>query len=367
MSASERKIYPYHYPSDVLDLLSEMSFSHGENIVIVGSASRRELLYSADYDVFEVVNVKSPEEAVRGLQKIVKNLLENKDVLVGDFKAGIIEEWMPVRGTIKKGKVIGYSSMDVKSALHKLDPLLTPEERKISIPTHPSPAEFLALVNKLRIGLIRWTPAEILKGSKKLRDGRTYTLEEAIQSPTITKLDITAYVNPERFVELSIIYVFKQNGKTLNEDPSENSVTNSLRESIISLEHDKSYFKMAKRIYSLAGVVGNSKAQRKLARLFNSDVGRLYSIVSDLDTISQLYEQGHKPDERRIRKELDGFRVRLGNINLPDFRGKQTIPTSENSKAFRELHRKASVRMNEEAGKILRSMDLLPLPAFLRL
>ena len=367
MTNSDRKIYPFHYPSDVLELLSEMSFSKGKNISIVGSASKRELLYSADYDVNEVVNVKNVKEAVRGLQKIIRKLLENKNVLVGDFKAGIIEEWMPVRGTIEKGKVKGYSSMDVKTALQKLEPLLTPEEKKISIPSSPTPAEFLALANELRIGLVRWTPGEILRGSKKLRDGRTYTLEEAIQSPSITKLDITAYVKPERFVELSIIYVFKRNGKTLNEDPSENSVTKSLRESILTLDHDKSYFKMAKRIYSLAGVVGNTKAQRKLAGLFNSDVGRLYSIVSDLDTLSNLYEQGHKPDPRRVREELDGFRVRLGNINLPDFRGKQTIPTAENTQAFRELHRKASVRMNEEAGKILRKMGLLPLPGFLRL
>lgn len=366
MSSSERKIYPYHYPSDVLELLSEMSFSEGENITIVGSASRRELLYSADYDVFEVVPVKTPQEAVKGLQTIVRRLLKNKNVVIGDFKAGLIEEWMPVKGSIQKGKVVGYKASELKERLQKLKPLLTAEEKALSIPSSPSPAEFLSLAQKLRIGLVRWTPAEILKGSKKLRDGRTYTLEEAIQSPTITKLDITAYVKEERFVELSIIFVFKRNGKALNEDPNENSVTNSLRESILALEHEGNYFKMAKRIYSLAGVLGNTQAQHKLARVFNSDVGRLYSIVSDLETLSDLYDAGHKPDEKKVKQELDNLRVRLGYINLPGFREEQKLPTSEKSPTYREFYSKAKVKMNEEAGKILRGMDLLPLPAFLR-
>lgn len=367
MSTSERKIYPYHYPTDVLQLLSEMSFSNGKNITIIGSASKRELLYSADYDVNEVIQVQSAKEAVKGIQKIIQRLLLNKDVLVGDFKAGVIEEWMPVTGRIEKGKVKGYSATKLKEALKRLDPILTPEERRLTIPTNPTPAEFLSLVQKLRIGLVRWSPSEILKGSKKLRDGRVYTLEQAIQSPAITKLDISAYVKEERFVELSIIYVFKRNGKSLNEDPKDTSLLRSLRESIIALEHEGNYFKMAKRIYSLAGAVGNTKAQHKLAGLFNSDVGRLYSIVSDMDTLSALYDSGYKPDRKKVETELDNFRVRLGYINLPGFREAQKLPTAENSPLYRDLHAKARGKMNEEAGKILKSMDLLPLPVFLRI
>lgn len=364
--SGERKIYPYHFPDDVVRILSEMSFSQGKKIQVMGSAAKRELLYAADYDVVEVVNIDNPKEAVKGLQAIVRRLLKDKDVLLGDIKAGVIEEWMPVKGQIQKGKVVGYSASELRKSLQTLTPLLTPEEKKLRIPSSPSPGQFLKLAKTLRIGLVRWTPKCILDGFTTLRDGRKYTLEQAIQSPTITKLDITAYVEDARFVECSIIYVFKQNGKTLNKDPSEDSVSDSLRESILELDMDKQYFKMAKRIYSLAGVVGKPEAQRKLAPLFNSDVGRLYSIVSDMDTLKGLYEQGHRPDRQRIRDELDGFRVRFGNINLPDFKERQHIPTGAEEKAFQALYSKGKVRMNKEAGKWLKRLGLLPLPAFLR-
>ena len=369
MKKATEKIYPFHYPEDVLAILSEMSFSEGKNIKIIGSASDRRMLYSADYDVNEIVPLESISEGVNGLKTIIRRLLKNKDVLIGDIKMGLVPEWMPVKGEVRKGRVVGYNAVELRKRLKELDSIMTPEEKAVEVPTHPTPVEFLKLQRDLRMGLVRWTPKEVLDGKKTLRDGRPYTLEQAIQSPSISKLDVTAFVKPERFVEISIIYTFKKNGKILNQDPSKESLTKALREAIAVLHHEGNYFKMAKRIYSLAKLLNNDKAMAKLVPLFNSDMGRLYSIHSDMDTLSSLYDQGHKPDRERVRRELDGFRVRFGNIGLRGFIGEQPIPTTakETNKTFKEILTKVKGRMEDETVKALKTLGLLPLPAFLRI
>jgi hypothetical protein len=368
--SGERKIYPYHYPTDVLDLLSDMSFSKGKNLLVVGSASRREMLYAADYDVDEEVNVRSPRQAGKGFQQIVRRLLKRKQVMIGDIKAGLIPEWMPVEGHIENGKVIGFDAAKLKKRLKQLDSVLTPDQRGVRIPSSPTPVQFLQLQETFRMGVVRWTPRCVLQGFTILPDGRKYTLEEAVVSPSLFKLDATAYVE-ERFVELSIIYTFKQNGKTLNptQEYSRNATAVRLREDIALLAAEGNYFKMAKRIFSLADLLGKSALLADLLPVFNSDLGRLYSIISDMETLKALYEQGYKPDRELVRKELDGFRVRFGNINLPGFKREQSIPSSatESNETFQKLLSKAKVILRKETEKILQSLHLLPLPPFLRM
>jgi hypothetical protein len=55
---------------------------------------------------------------------------------------------------------------------------------------------------------------------------------------------------------------------------------------------EKRYFKALKRLFSIQTLENRPSA--KLIDLFNSDLGRLYKVISDINTIIQLFEQTFK-------------------------------------------------------------------------
>jgi hypothetical protein len=149
----KKKHYPLNYPKDVLNIINTMSYSKGKEVNIVGSMSLSSQLYAGDYDLNEFVDGGTVKQYVRGLQTIIKFLMNTPDCYIGDIKAG-----------------------------------------------------------ESRGEPIRWTPKDILAGEK---DG--VTLEDAIQMPALVKLDVVAFVQQSRFVDFSILYFYKVKGKVLND------------------------------------------------------------------------------------------------------------------------------------------------------
>ena len=71
------------------------------------------------------------------------------------------------------------------------------------------------MIKKLRFNILRWSPQMILKGEITLRNGKKYTLKEALADKTLFKLDVIADLN-DSYTEFSIIYDIRLNGSRLN-------------------------------------------------------------------------------------------------------------------------------------------------------
>jgi hypothetical protein len=323
MSVIARKDYPTGYPTDASEILRNMSFTNGKNVRIVGSMALRSQIYAGDYDAVEVVNTTGTKQlAVRDLVKkfkqIIKDLKTIPNTYIGDIKSGSVEEW-----------VIIHDEYDYEKSIKKLEELhkekiITDEEYddgKKRIKPTVSKLELLALRRDFRPNIIRWKPRDILLGFKILKDKRKFTLAEAFQSPTITKLDVVSWVQNNRFTDFSMIYQFKNNGHSMNHVKTD--IETSIRENIFMLHHEGNYFKMAKRMFALAKFKGYIDILEKLSPLFNGDVGRLYMVYGDIGTLENLIENTDNLPYSKIIFEIDQFKGRLSNISLDKYVNKE--------------------------------------------
>jgi hypothetical protein len=362
-----------------------MSFAG--NAQIVGSMSLKSQVYAGDYDMVEEVHgsYKTDEAAAaayaRRLQDIVSQLMSMPSVYIGDIKAGVIPEWevIPESAGIRKGAVVGYDAEQARQKVDQMakDGVLTASERTEALrllKPHPSVEEFLLLKKDLRFHIVRWTPTELQHGSVRLRDGRTYTLTQAILSPGIVKLDVVAYVQQSRFTDFSIIYLFfNSRGKVLNKTMGDTIWL--IKQDLLYYLVSGNYFKAAKRLFSLARHSHDSKLIAKLNTLLNSDLGRLYLLLSDMGTLQFLLENEATLPAEKIRYELDQFRGRLGNIYavksdsvLRTLIKATGFPNNAKGRAslhrtLERLQRDLEHLLSQHAKVWLKDNHLLPLPA----
>lgn len=325
------KKYPDDYPDDVIEILKAMSFTDGKSIMLLGSMSLRSQQYAGDYDGFEKVQLheKSNETALRLLankmKENVKALGRMKFVYIGDIKAGVIDEWRIVSrdlGLNAKGKVENYSAEHSRSRVDEMlrAKVITEKEAKETLALlkpHLTPSEMFDIKKSVKFHLVRWKVPEVLAGYKILRDGRKYTLEEAFHSPIISKMDVIALVQQNRFTDFSAVYEFYNNGKALN--PDKVDINKSLKEDIAYYTLSGNYFKAIKRQFALAKFKDDTAAMKRLTPILNSDLGRIYHILGDVGTLLSLLEET-QPPLSLVRYELEQFKSRMSNIyTLPSF------------------------------------------------
>lgn len=157
---------------------------------------------------------------------------------------------------------------------------------------------------------IRWTPDEMAAGKKP-----GITLREALNLTGKTKIDTMAVVAGGRYVEIGCVYLFGDDVKP----PDDDVLVQQLTEAMAEEERDGNYWKALKRLFSIARLTDDKVRIDRLTPIFNSDLGRLYSVVSDVDILIKLL-QDKKGNKAIIKQEVDGFRGRLSNIwRLPEF------------------------------------------------
>jgi hypothetical protein len=326
---AKRKL-PQDYASDVLGVLRLMSFTNLRGLELMGSAELKAQLYAGDYDAYERVQVRSLASTARKFQSMIKKLLNSNLTYIGDIKMGSVEEWKVIgdEARIQNGQVRGYEPKRIKAKVEALynDTIISRQERDTAfamLKSSITPYELLEIKRDLRFNILRWTPQEVLKGYKYLQDGRRFTLEEAITSPTIAKLDCISWVQGNRFTEFSVIYEFYKGKKLLNGEIK--NVLQVLKESTYQLYHEKNYYKMAKRLFSIARLERMTALIPILSNLFNGDLGRLYIIYGDLGTLEYMLENYSRLPRKKVEFELDQFRNRLANITLPKYLREEPI------------------------------------------
>ncbi len=318
-----KKAYPSGYPNDAVELLKSMSFTDGKNVNVVGSMSLRSQVYAGDYDAYEKVSFTGTKtlivkKLVNKFKSIIKSIQKIQLTYVGDIKSGSVEEWRIIQKPYNKEK-----SLEKLEELYKIKIISKKEfeEGKKRFIKNPSELDLLLLEQDFRPNIIRWKVWEVLKGFKILKDGRKFTLEEAFQTPTITKLDVMSWVQNNRFTDFSMIYEFIINGETIN--PGIKDLEKSILENIYVLHSEKKYYKMAKRLFSLAKYKNNTDILEILSPLFNGDLGRLYIVYGDIGTIEDLFEYENNLPYSKLEFEFNQFKGRLSNISLPMYINKE--------------------------------------------
>ena len=314
-----KKKYPDGYPDDVVDTLNHMSFTKGKDIKLMGSMPLRSQTYAGDYDAMEIVEVggdrkHAVKEIVKKFQDAVRAVLSRPRTFIADIKCGSIDEWDIITEP--------YDAKKSAENLQKLykDKVVTTEqylkERRLLRPASElTRLEMLYVRHEIRHNIIRWNAREILNGSKTLVDGRHYTLEEAVQSRTMTKMDVVSWVQNNRFTDFSCIYIFKNNGNIVNVGLEQN-VVQAMRDNMYTLKSTGNYFKMAKRMFAIAKYQNKAKTIERLSPLFTGDLGRLYHVYGDIGTLESLFEMKEGVPYSEIKLEVDQFKGRLSNIVL---------------------------------------------------
>ena len=314
-----KKKYPDGYPDDVVDTLNHMSFTKGKDIKLMGSMPLRSQTYAGDYDAMEIVEVggdrkHAVKEIVKRFQDAVRAVLSRPRTFIADIKCGSIDEWDIITEP--------YDAKKSAENLQKLykDKVVTTEqylkERRLLRPASElTRLEMLYVRHEIRHNIIRWNAREILNGSKTLVDGRHYTLEEAVQSRTMTKMDVVSWVQNNRFTDFSCIYIFKNNGNIVNVGLEQN-VVQAMRDNMYTLKSTGNYFKMAKRMFAIAKYQNKAKTIERLSPLFTGDLGRLYHVYGDIGTLESLFEMKEGVPYSEIKLEVDQFKGRLSNVVL---------------------------------------------------
>lgn len=317
---TRQRKYPENYSDEIVSVLDAMSFTDGKGVKVAGSSAYRSMLYAADVDGYEIVSLrreKPLDYLAKQFQKIVRQLKSRKGVYITDIKCGEVPEWrvIPEDARIEEGgKVVGY---DYAECIAKLEALL--DSSIINRDTYrmaakllkkkPTAEEFLAARGEIKFHIVRWTAGEVMKGSQVLPDGREFTLQEGMGSPSRTKLDVIAYAD-DRFTEFSLIYEFRNNGRVLNpytEDPRK-----SISEDIVAALSTGNEIKAMKRMFSLARLDNDTKLMEEILPVLNGDKGRMYALKADIQTLVDVLKKNVSLGV--VKEEISQFKNRMAHI-----------------------------------------------------
>jgi len=309
---TKKKEFPNQYPADAVKIITAMSFTETKGLNIVGSASIRSQLYAGDYDAYETVEKHSPsndtalKELASEFKTIIRKLQKMKNAYIMDIKAGAIEDWR-ISGDFAKSreKIESLRKQKIISLAEEKDALAF-------LKGQPSKLKILKATKNIKFHIVRWTPKDVLRGYTILRDGSRYTLEQAFSSPAVTKLDVIALIKG-RYTELSCIYEFRNNGKTLNKDESHAKPEEAIKEDILFYEAEGNRYKALKRKFSLAKLKNDIPTVERYHRIINSELGKLYVVYNDVKTLTDLLDS-YTLNKDDVKDAISGFKRRLSRI-----------------------------------------------------
>jgi len=328
----ERKEFPDNFPPDAVSILNDMSFLP-DNVLIAGSAGLRSMQYAGDYDGYEIVDIHKEEPfdwLVNRFKRIIEKLKHRKDLYIGDIKCGTISEWKCTKAYTDGVKVYDYNPEQIRK---RIPDFVTADEMSMIdelLVTNPTPEQLVKLKDLLKFDTVRWSPNEVERGYTILRDGRRFTLEEGMRGKT--KLDVVGFVENNRWTDFSVIYQFENRGILLN--PVMGNPIRDISEDIVYYLAVGNNFKALKRMFSLAVLKNQLTKARALIPVFNSDLGRLYRIISDIHTIIYLLENKNIPIHS-IKAEIGQFIGKLANIyTLRDYLKEESTILAEINSAL---------------------------------
>jgi len=323
MDALATKAFPDNYSQEVLNIFEAMSMTDLKKFILVGSASLRSQQYSADFDCMEKVRITNAAEMVHNLRDVVKRLRAIPDCFIGDIKCGEEKVWdvFNENAGIVDGKVQNFNPTESKGRIDNLRNrnIIGPAEAKEAsalLDKATTPLGFIIAKKTIKFHVLRWKPQQILAGFQEYR-GHRFTLEDAAVSGGLVKVDAVANIS-DRYTEFSTIYDTYLNGKLVSQKPS--NIVQSLSNDIMFYNRTNP-FKALKRFFALCKLRKDTATAAVLIPIMNSDLGRLYQIIGDLQTLRGLLDRPSSSyNLKEILSQIDDMKARMGNLyQLRDF------------------------------------------------
>lgn len=296
---------------------------------IVGSFKYIVHEYPADIDMFEPYKgccsmEKVSEDIAEKFKEIALNIKEKTDIYLGDFKAGIDHRYYVNIGKVINNKLHHYDPLKIrKSILDLKEQKLYSEEESnallLKVIEHPSIQEYNELDNALQKKyIVRWDLAELIKGVKNLPNGEKLALADAVAQKGVVKIDIWVYLN-KRYIEMTNWYMLtyedstgKEQNLSVKPEKYESSIVKDLKYYNDPLVNK--YMKLAKRLWLYAVLKNDRKLMMTLYPLFSSGAAKLYQILGEIETITNILEKIKKPAMDTIIENIEDWKTRLGTI-----------------------------------------------------
>lgn len=170
---------------------------------------------------------------------------------------------------------------------------------------------------------IHWSNEEIIKGYREAgvvdkngnSSNRKITLVDALGDiGAMCKLDLIAPLMG-RYAEITVLYQIYAEGvaitKTIEEEDDEH--LNLLLDTLKQIKKGK-LFKVIKRLFSYARLTKNNKLLRYFEPFINSNLSKLASYKSDLETLELILENNKYPSMQTLKDELDRIKFGIDNI-----------------------------------------------------
>jgi len=146
------------------------------------------------------------------------------------------------------------------------------------------------------------------RGNKKKKYyPNTYSDKLSMKNPDFIKIDLVCWFE-NRFIEASCIYQINQEKQTTEEYISD------INKDIEELIKEEKYYKVLKRLFSIYRAKNDKKKQLKLTKIFNSEIGENYQIVSNVEALVLVLEY-YKDDLTKKRVALN--LKEIGKIENP--------------------------------------------------
>ncbi len=164
------------------------------------------------------------------------------------------------------------------------------------------------------------------------RKAITFTLKP--EKVDFIKFDMIIF-SEGHFIEVSIIYKLKS-------EFSKEDYIKGLKEDMEKLENDGLYYKMLKRLFNIFRFKHNDVGMRQLTNFFNTPLGYLYQIKSNLEAIDQM-----KKVYKRNKDVAKKIKVNLSHL-----------PAEYNAKTSTATIKQLKDKVNEDAKLYYLSMPM---------
>ncbi len=340
--------------------------------------------YPSDLDVIEqVTECCNTEDVYDKMYTLMKNIIRKiqsaKDYYISEIKSGKddLYDFIPK-------KIQFYDYEFIKNYINELysHKLLNDTELKQLnnvVKSNISLDEFDVLKEFFRKKyILRWTPDEVLKGSKRLPGGRIVKYRDALEHQATIKIDIFAPING-RYIEVTNFFILVLTNKSGTRDIYLNvtfDYSNQIKEEIKKYGSRTFYkpFKMAKRMWGLARYLKNYTDLETLTPLFRSGVAILNQVSGEIETMILMLQNIKKPPLKQMLRQIDEFKSRIGfiyefnfnEINIDDTiddivntknRGEQIDKLEHLQKYIKELVATKTIEYLTDVG-------LYPVPSF---
>lgn len=294
----------------VKHVISLISYKNGKP-QILGSSALASQLFSSDFDLFERVYESGiMNKATRDIYNVFRNMMRlikrNPGIYFMDFKCGIDEDlYLPEEKFQNAAEVRAFYKDKQREGL------LTDEQFETIVELSRNAEDYYDWYDFCRrLWTIRWTPESIERGFVNLPGNRTKSFIDCLDDKTVIKIDVVSYLDGQ-FVEFSNIFELHVGSRVINLETS--NIVQTIKRDVSRYAIKKNWYKVLKRIFSIAKIERDLNTVKILTELFNSNTGLANRVRATITTIIDLIDKGYRPIAE-IHNALQYNKQLLGNV-----------------------------------------------------